>query len=185
MSTFRVSGRPASAWSRTGPTARLLAGAAVIAMIGLAGLTEKSLFGTPLPWPHAALWGAVGWGAVGLSFRLMAVLAVLGLAQDIAFTAPLGCFVLINLAVYGLSAAANDQVEIESDPLLVWLVPSALIAAGFGALWLVASSVAGHAVQVWPLLLSFLSTLGLYFLVANVFRLGRAPGRREGQRLRS
>lgn len=181
MSRLRVSARPKSAWSKTGPTARLTVGAVIIAMVGLFGLTEKSVFGVSIPWPHAALWGAVGWGMVGLSLRPMLVLVVLGFAQDIAFVAPLGCFVLVNLAIYGLSAAASDQVDIESDPLLVWLVPTALTTAGFGAVWIIASSVADHAVQMWPLFLSLLSTLGLYFLVSGLFRLGRAPGETAGQ----
>lgn len=181
MSRFRVAAKSPSLWSQTGPTLRLVVGVCLIAVIGLVGLTEKTLFGVAVPWPHAALWGAVGWGAVGLSLRPMAALTLLGFAQDIAFVAPLGCFVLVNLSIYGLSAAVSESIDPETDPLISWLAPVALIAAGFFALWIIASSVADHAVQVWPLLLAYFSTAGLYFVVGGVFRLGRAPGEPAGQ----
>ncbi|MFT5932479.1 MAG: hypothetical protein ACI93G_001568, partial [Hyphomonas sp.] len=101
----RKSGRPSkSLWSQTGPTPRLLFGAFAIAAIGLLGLTPKTLFGLSIAWPYAALWGAVGWGRVGLSLRPMVFLIIFGLIQDISFNAPLGCFVIVNLVVYGFSA---------------------------------------------------------------------------------
>lgn len=172
-----------SFWRSLGPTPRLVIGFLVICVVGIFGLTEKSLFGIAIPWPHAALWGAVGWGMVGLSLRPMLALTVLGFAQDVAFVAPLGCFVLVNLAIYGMSAALVNAIDPDTDPVLSWLAPVGLIGVGFFGLWIVASSVADHAVQVWPLLLSYLTTAGLYFFISGLFRLGRAPGEAAGQRL--
>ena len=169
-----------SLWSGLGPSLRLFVGFLIVGLVGFFGLTEKSLFGIALPWPHAALWAAVGWGMVGLSLRPMLALVLLGLFQDVAFVAPLGCFVLVNLAVYGMSAAIVDAIDPDTDPVLSWLVPIGLIGIGFIGLWIIASSVADHAVQVWPLLLAYLSTAGLYFFVSGLFRLGRAPGEAAG-----
>jgi hypothetical protein len=62
------------------------------------GMTPKAFFGFPLAWPFAALWGAMGWGRVGLALRPMMLLVLFGLMQDIVSNAPLGCFAMINLA---------------------------------------------------------------------------------------
>ncbi|MEL6245380.1 MAG: hypothetical protein AAFQ21_05785 [Pseudomonadota bacterium] len=180
MSSWRAGAKQRSVWHRTGPTARLAVGLIAIGLVGLFGLTEKSLFGISAPWPHAALWGAVGWGAVGLSLRPMFALVLVGFAQDVAFTAPLGVFPLINLGVYALSAAVSDTYDIDTDPIMNWLAPLALFAIGFVALWVLASSVADHAVQMAPLALSFFSTAGVYFAVSGLFRLGRRPGETAG-----
>ena len=119
----RSSSRPnRSLWSQTGPTPRLLFGAFAIAAIGLLGLTPREFFGFSIAWPYAALWGAVGWGRVGLSVRPMILLIIFGLVQDVTFHAPIGCFVILNLLAYGASAAiaASDTTrDAESDLSLV------------------------------------------------------------------
>ena len=178
---LRVGARPSSLWSQSGPNARLAFGVLLIAVIGLFGLTPKTAFGLMLAWPHAALWGAVGWGRVGLSLRPMLALVVFGVLQDVAFYAPIGSFVIVNLLVYGASAAVSDQYDISSDPVLNWIAPGALLFAGFLCIWLIASSVADHAVRLLPLMADFLVTLALYYVLRILFELGRRPGEYAGQ----
>ncbi len=177
---LRVGAKQQSSWSRTGPTGRLMVGAVVIALVGLAGMSPITLAGVTIAWPHAALWGAAGWGMAGLSFRPMLVLTVLGLIQDVAFNAPLGSFVIVNLAAYGLSATAQGAMDVDSDPILSVLIPSAVIVAGFAALWLLASIEDDHIVKVAPLLAGLFVTLVLYFPLSTLFRLGGRPGERAG-----
>ncbi|KCZ92856.1 hypothetical protein [Hyphomonas johnsonii] len=178
----RKSGRQRkSLWSQTGPTLRLLFGAFAIAAIGLLGLTPKTLFGLSIAWPYAALWGAIGWGRVGLSIRPMVILIVFGLIQDISFNAPLGCFVIVNLIVYGLSAAIAETFDVMNEPLVAVVSPVLLFIAGFLVLWLLASSLEDHAVRATPLFAAFLTTGLIYALGHKVFDLGRAPGQSAGQ----
>lgn len=178
---LRVSARRRSFWTQSGPNTRLAIGALLIATVGLFGLRPVSLFGVLLAWPHAALWGAAGWGRVGLSLRPMLVLIALGMAQDVAFNAPIGSFVMVNLAVYGASAFLSDQLDVEGDPALFWAVPAMLIGLGFLALWVISSSVADHAVRLSPLMLDLAVTLGLFYVLRGLFNLGRRPGEYEGQ----
>jgi len=177
MAGLRVSARQASMWSRTGPNARLVFGAFVIAVIGLVGQTPKSVFGFELIWPHAALLGAAGWGMAGLSLRPMLILMALGLAQDIGLEAPLGCFVLVNLAGYGLSAMAAETLELENDPMLAIIVPALVLAASFLILWLISSAVAGYPVTFRPLVGAYVTTLALWYVSARLFDLGLGQGR--------
>lgn len=170
-----------SLWSRSSPSARLAFGALLIAVVGLFGLTPKTVFGLLLAWPHAALWGAVGWGRVGLSLRPMLILVVFGVMQDVAFYAPIGSFVMVNLLIYGASAAVSDQYDVSSDPVLSWVAPGLLLFTGFFCVWLIASSVADHAVRLLPLMADFLVTLALYYVFRGAFELGRRPGDYAGQ----
>ncbi len=179
MSKFRLKVR-SSSWSRTPPSARLAVGAIIIAVVGSLGLTPKSIFGWPLPWPYAAMWGAVGWGASGLSYRPMIVLTLFGFAQDIAFEAPLGCFMLVNLTAYGLSAAAAAAWDVRGDVGAQAVTPAAVIGAGFAVLWLLASGVADYPVTVAPLAVAYLATLGLYYPFEQLFLLGGRPGEPAG-----
>jgi len=169
-----------SLWSHTGPSGRLVFGVFLITVVGLWGLTPKTVFGVVLAWPHAALWGAVGWGRVGLSMRVVALLIVFGLLQDITFNAPLGCFVIVNLIVYGLSTAAASTFDMKQDTLMSFIVPAGLFFVGFFVLWILASSFADHAVRVMPLLAYMLATGLTYVLVADLFDLGRRPGTLSG-----
>lgn len=178
-SSFRR--RPRSLWSRTGPTPRLLFGVFAIASIGLLGLTPKTLFGFSIAWPYAALWGAVGWGRVGLSLRPMMFLILFGFIQDVSFHAPLGCFVIINLIVYGASAAISDTFDVNSEPLIAVLSPAVLLTGAFLLLWMMASILEDHAVRVAPLFASLLTTGLGYAVGQKVFDLGRRPGELAGQ----
>ena len=180
MSRFRQNGFEKSLWSRTGPTPRLIFGAFAIATVGLLGLTPKELFGVSIAWPHAALWGAVGWGRVGLSFRPMIILIAFGLMQDIAFHAPLGCFVIVNLITYGASAAIAGTFDVENEPIVGVVAPVLLFLGAFFFLWLLASTLQDHAVRFLPLLLAGLTTGGVYAVGHKVFDLGRKPGELSG-----
>jgi hypothetical protein len=105
-------------WARTTPVTRLVVGTLLIALIGFIGQTPKSIFGFELIWPYAALLGAAGWGLSGHRFSPMIVLIVLGLIQDVNSEASLGCFVLVNLSVYGLCAFAAESFDVGNDPVL-------------------------------------------------------------------
>ncbi|MGH1421235.1 MAG: hypothetical protein ACRBEQ_05410 [Hyphomonas sp.] len=156
--------------------ARLVFGAFVIMTIGILGLTPKTMFGFSIIWPYAALWGAVGWGRVGLSLRPMLFLIAFGLAQDISLNAPLGCFVIVNLSVYGLSAAVADAFDTSNDPILGVIAPTALLLIAFVLVWALASLLQEHPVRIVPLTKTLLIT-GIGFAVfQKAFNLGRPPG---------
>ena len=96
-------------WSQSGPSPRLLFGAAIIAIVGVLGMTPKAFFGIPLAWPFAALWGAMGWGRVGLALRPM-VLA--GPSWLVKLSEPGGA------APYGVAIAAGALVALPQSVLL-------------------------------------------------------------------
>ncbi len=170
--TVRSRSAIAQTWAKWGPNRRFAAGAALIALVGVLGLTPKAVGGMDLPWPYAALWGAAGWGAAGLSFRPMFALAAFGVAQDLFIAGPIGSFMLVNLAAYGVSAAIAQSFDVYGDPAARILAPCAAIGAGVAALWVLASGTADYAVKAAPLAAVFVSTALIYFLVAPVFRLG-------------
>lgn len=163
-------------WSRTSPATRLAIGAVIIVLIGFVGQTPKSIFGFELIWPHAALLGAAGWGMSGHRFSPMVILVFLGLVQDVSFEASLGCFVLVNLSVYGLSAFAAESLDVGNDPVMRAIVPVFTIAIGFLVLWIVASATSGQIAGVRTLVGAFAMTLGLHFLLARFFDLGVRAG---------
>lgn len=169
-------------WSSAGPTARLLFGAFVIMTIGVLGLTPKTVFGLSIIWPYAALWGAIGWGRVGLSLRPMLLLIAFGLAQDISLNAPLGCFVIVNLSVYGLSTAVADALDTTNDPVLGVVAPTALLLIAFVLVWALASLLQEHPVRVVPLIKTLLITGVGFAVFQKVFNLGRVPGSIMGTR---
>ncbi len=169
-------GERAGMWSRTAPATRLVIGAILIMLIGFVGQTPKSVFGFQLIWPHAAMLGAAGWGMSGHRFSPMVVLIFLGLIQDVSFEASLGCFVLVNLGVYGLSAFAAESLDVSNDPVMRAIVPIFTIAVGFLILWVVASATSGQMATVRPLVGAFAMTLGLHFLLARFFDLGVRAG---------
>jgi hypothetical protein len=167
-------------WSQSGPSPRLVFGAAIIAIVGVLGMTPKEFFGIPLAWPFAALWGAMGWGRVGLSLRPMILLVIFGVMQDIVSNAPLGCFALINLLVYGMSAGIAEQTDGMRDTLVAFAGPVVLLSAAFLLVWGFASITSDHIVRTWPLLTSFITT-GLVYAFANrMYDLGRRPGESPG-----
>jgi len=171
-----------SSRTRSSPNTRLLTGAALISLVGLIGLTPKSLFGLDLVWPYAALWGAVGWASAGLSIRPMLILCAFGIAQDISFTSPFGSFMLVNLATYGAASLVSETLDVETDPVKAVLVAALSMAVGFTVMWMMASAQADHAVRVLPVLFAFAVTLLTFIPVAPLFRLGGRPGERGYRR---
>lgn len=167
-------------WSQAGPTPRLIFGAAIIAIVGVLGMTPKALFGIPLAWPFAALWGAIGWGRAGLSLRPMILLVIFGLMQDIVSNAPLGCFAMINLLIYGMSAGIADQTDGMRDTLVAVMGPIVLLVIAFLLVWGFASITSDHLVRSWPLLASFITTGLIYAIAARMYDLGRRPGESPG-----
>lgn len=169
-----------SAWSRVRPSYRLWIGFGLIALIGLLGQTPKSFFWVQAIWPHAALWGAVGWASAGLSVRPMIMLCMLGVAQDISFDGPIGVFWLVNLATYGLAAQLGETFDVETDAVRALMVAAVSMAAGFIVLWFLASGTANHGVRVIPRIQEWGLTLVLFLPLAPIFRLGGRPGERIG-----
>ena len=157
MSGSVAARRKQSLWSKAGPTPRLLFGSFLIAVIGLFGLTRNDIFGLSFAWPHAALWGAVGWGRVGLSVRP------------------------INLMTYAASTAIASEFDVTSEPLIAIVSTVLLFVGAFLLLWLMASTLEDHPVRALPLVAAMLTTGLLYALVQKIFDLGRKPGETAGQ----
>lgn len=162
-----------SLWSGLGPIERLIFGAVVISVISLAGLRPPIIFGVTIVWPFAALWGAVGWGQAGLAIRPLMLLIIFGIFHDVAANAPLGCFVLIYLVTYGLSAAAASTFDFLEQPILHAITSLILMFFAFFLLWIIASSFTNFPVRIWPLFVRFLMTTITYILLARIFDLGQ------------
>ncbi len=167
-------------WSQTGPSGRLAFGAAVISVVSLIGLTPRSLLGVEIPWPYAALWGAIGWARVGLSIRPILILSIFGVMQDIITNAPMGVFATINLTVYGLSALIARHTDGMKDAAVAVLAPAVLLLLAFMAVWSFASLTGGRSVPAGPIFTVMLVTGGIYALTAEIFNLGRRPGEAPG-----
>ena len=127
-------------------------------------------------------WARRGGGLSGHRFRPMAVLILLGLAQDISFEANLGCFVIVNLVTYGLTAYAAELYDAGNDPIIRTIIPVLSIAVGFFVLWIVASATSSQVAAVRALVGAFAMTLGLHFLLARFFDLGVRAGEHVGWR---
>lgn len=167
-----------SFWENARPDIRLLIGALLVALIGLAGLTP-TYFGVTLSWPFAAFIAATGWGSGGIAMRPMLLLILFGFAQDVSMIfAPLGAFALINVLVFGISAGLHQTFDTDRSGGIAVIIPLVCITSGFVMLWIIASLTTGAPVRVLPLMLSLFSTLAMYVLIAPVFDLGRRPDER-------
>jgi hypothetical protein len=122
----------------------------------------------------------MGWGRVGLSLRPMILLVIFGLMQDIVSNAPLGCFALINLLVYGMSAGIAEQTDGMRDTLVAFVGPVVLLSAAFLLVWGFASITSDHIVRTWPLLTNFFNTGLIYAFANQMYDLGRRPGESPG-----
>jgi hypothetical protein len=180
MAQTRYDRKRRTLWSQSGPSPRLVFGAFMIAIVGVLGMTPKAVFGISLAWPFAALWGAIGWGRVGLSLRPMLLLVVFGVMQDIISNAPLGCFAMINLLVYGLSAVIAEQTDGMRDVLVAVVGPITLLIVAFLLVWGFASITSDHFVRTWPLFTNFFMTGLIYTFANRMFDLGRRPGEAAG-----
>ncbi len=158
-------------WENARPRARLLIGAIIVALIGMAGLTPKSAFGVTLAWPYVGLIAAVGWGRAGLGFGPMFFLLVFGFAQD-ASQAPWGSHGFANLLTYGLAASVSQMADTERTPLLSFVLPVVTLFFGITLVWAVASVSSGHMVRITPTLTAYFATLVVHMLIAPLFDLG-------------
>jgi hypothetical protein len=100
--------------------------------------------------------------------------------QDIVSNAPLGCFALINLLVYGMSAGIAEQTDGMRDTLVAFVGPVVLLSAAFLLVWGFASITSDHIVRTWPLLTSFVNTGLIYAFANRMYDLGRRPGESPG-----
>jgi len=159
-------------WARAGLRTRLLIGAILVAVIGLAGLTPNSLFSLNVSWPYAAFIAAAGWGRSGLAFSPMVILLTFGFIQDETSFAPLGMFGLLNIIILGFSAWLHQTFDTERSPVLSYGLPILVIVAGFIMLWIFASIVSSYPVRIVPILGALLSTICVHMIAAPVFDLG-------------
>lgn len=158
-------------WDAARPRARLTVGVVVVVLIGLVGLTPKSLFGVPLAWPYVGLIAAVGWGRSGIGFGPMVLLVMFGFAQD-ASQAPWGSHGLANLLTFGLSAMVHQMFDTERTPFLSFILPVVTLFSGITLVWFVASISSGHFVRVTPMLTAYFATLVVHMLISPLFDLG-------------
>lgn len=158
-------------WEAARPRSRLLIGAIVVALIGMVGLTPKSIFGVPLAWPYVGLIAAAGWGRSGIGFGPMVFLILFGFAQD-ASQAPWGSHGFANLMIFGLSAMLHQMFDTERTPFLSFILPVVTLFSGITLVWMVASVSSGHLVRVTPMLTAYFATLVVHMLIAPLFDLG-------------
>ncbi len=167
-------------WTRASPLMRFFVGCALIILVGYLGLTPNVIFGIEIAWPHAALWGAVGWASAGLSVRIMLVLILLGIAQDLFFDAPIGVFAIVNLVTYAVAAILSQAFAVETEILMTIMVTGIAMTSGFFLLWILASAASLHAVSIQFLTQQAISTFIIFFVIMGLFRLGGLPGIRAG-----
>jgi hypothetical protein len=161
-------------WEKARPRSRLIIGVLLVALIGLVGLTPKSLFGVQLSWPYIGLIAAVGWGRSGMAFGPMMFLVLFGFAQD-ASQAPWGSHGLANLLTFGLSVIVSQMADTERSPILSFVLPVVTLFFGIMLVWLVASVSSGHIARVTPMLTAYFATLVVHMLIAPLFDLGIRP----------
>lgn len=179
MSLSDFADRVALRWDGARPRTRLIFGAMFVILIGMVGLTPKSLFGLPLAWPYLGLIAAVGWGRSGIGFGPMVLLVLFGFAQD-ASQAPWGSHGLANLLTYGLAAMVTQMADTERSPLLSFVLPVVTLFVGITLVWLVASISSGHVVRVTPMLTAYFATLVVHMVIAPLFDLGIRRGSTAG-----
>lgn len=179
MSISEFADRLALRWDGARPRTRLIFGAMLVILIGMIGLTPKSLFGLTLAWPYLGLIAAVGWGRSGLGFAPMALLVLFGFAQD-ASQAPWGSHGLANLLTYGLAAMVTQMADTERSPLLSFVLPVVTLFLGISLVWLVASVSSGHVVRITPMLTAYFATLVVHMVISPLFDLGIRRGNAGG-----
>jgi hypothetical protein len=148
----------------------------IIVLTAIVALVPLSMYQLALAWPYAPLWGAMGWGRAGLSLRPMAALALFGLVQDVITSAPIGSFAIINLAVYGLSAAIARETDGMRYPFIAVLAPVFLLALAFFGIWGFASIARESTLPAAPLFVSILLTGVIYAFIHRAFDLGQRAG---------
>ena len=162
-------------WEEARPRARWISGVMLVAVIGLVGLTPKTLFGVQLSWPYIGLIAAVGWGRSGMAFAPMAFLLMFGFAQD-ASQAPWGSHGFANLLTYGLAVIGSQMADTGRSPILRFVLPVVTLFFGIMLVWLVASVSSGHIARVTPMLTAYFATLVVHMLIAPLFDLGIRRG---------
>lgn len=168
-------------WRRTGPNGRLGTGLLVVLALWFAGLVYSGMALPEIAWPSVVLVAAVGWSRVGLALRPMVALVLLGLLQDLAHAAPLGSYVMVALCTYWFHAALERALDLDRDPMLATLAPFISLAAGIVMIWIIASSIAGHAAAVLPLILTGLTSALTYTLIHPLLDLQSRPGELAGR----
>jgi len=159
-------------WSGARPRTRLVIGTIVVAVVGIMGLTPNVIMGQTLIWPYAGMIAAAGWGRSGLAFSPVFVLMGLGFAQDVTSGAPIGCFALVNILVFGVSVGLGQLFDIERAPTMAMIVAAASIWVGFMLTWLIASFSGGYLARISPLVWAFAVTVLLHVFITPLYDLG-------------
>ncbi len=168
-------------WWREAPArSRLAIGAILVAIIGVMGLTPNVIFGQTLIWPYAGIIAAAGWGRSGLAFAPMVLLVFFGIAQDVTGGAPIGCFALVNILVFGASAGLSQTFDMERSPGMNFAVPVMALAIGFILVWILASLSGGYIARAAPLISAFFATLFAHVVLSGLFDLGVRRGQARG-----
>jgi hypothetical protein len=150
---------------------RILIGLAIVVLFGAVRQSGWALSGPDMPWPNAALWAAAGWGLGGLAVRPMLLLIVIGLVQDTLSQAPLGSYVTVNLATFGLAALLAGRRESEGREVRQFLIALGSLIVGYGVLAGLAAMTVEATPRLLPLIGSLSVTLLLFIPLFLVFRL--------------
>lgn len=169
-----------NSWQRTGPTGRLLVGVLIIALVTLAGLTPKYVFGMELVFPYMGLIAAIGWGRAGFALAPMIFLLIFGFADDVS-QAPWGSHGLANLLTYGFAASLFQTFDIERNPLMNIGLPFVCTLVGIVLIWTLASVSLGQPARAAPLVSAFIATIFVQSFAAPLFDLGIRHGLSGGR----
>lgn len=164
-------------WQRLGEGWRIFLGSLLILVLAFTSLMPNSIFGIEIVWSFATLWAAIGWGLAGISLRPLFLLSLFGLLQDVQMDAPIGCFMVINLSVYGLSVWAGENFDFDADPVRRMMVAPIGIGIGIFALWVFSSTSQDYRVSVSSFIGPYCTTLIGYMVFSWVFKLRGDPVR--------
>lgn len=162
---------PLPGFLRSGRSVRILSGLGLVALLGVADQFRLEQGWSNLAWPNAALWAAAGWGLSGLAIRPMLLLVLIGLAQDIVLRAPLGAFVVVNLAAFGTAAFLTRRQDRDGGTARGLLFGFLAILAGFAALTALAVTANEGSPRLPALIADVSVTLIGFVLVFPLFNL--------------
>jgi hypothetical protein len=152
--------------NRANDRRRLYAGAALVALTGLANLIPISFGVLGSPWPLGLVWAACGWLSLGPNAVVVILLLGLGLLLDLVTGSPLGAWAFCGLATYALGLAQRrwlTRLDVEGLPQIAASCFYMTLACLFVGLIL------GSIWAVFGLILPLAGAVFLYALIAPMF----------------